>query len=145
VARDLSAIGGLTLPLRRALQDLSRRIGEVKEAFDAWVTEHTAGPWTDVTFQNSWVNYDSPGAGARNVQYREVGDVYELRGVMKNGTMTATAFTLPEGPPIANQSFVVDSNGAFGNVQVFANGEVRPQVGNNVYVYVDGIRFSVTA
>jgi hypothetical protein len=64
--------------------------------------EQIAGPvpWIAPTFTNSWVDY---GSGFQTVGYRKVGDVVQLRGLMKNGTLGASAFTLPVGyRPTAN-------------------------------------------
>lgn len=58
-----------------------------------FITYWTPGPWTAVTFQNSWVNSPS----SQNVQYRKRGDIIDLRGRMRTGTIGAAAFTLPVG------------------------------------------------
>lgn len=62
----------------------------------------TPTAWTDVTFQNGWVNY---GGVYAPVQKRKVGDIVYLRGVMKSGLTNNTAFTLPVGfrPPMKLQ------------------------------------------
>ena len=59
--------------------------------------------WTAVTFQNSWANY---GAGYQGVEYRKVGDMVQLRGVLNTaGTSATAAFTLPVGfRPLASLS-----------------------------------------
>lgn len=51
-------------------------------------------PWTAVTFQNSWANY---GSGYQTCQYRRVGDMLQLRGVMTGGVSGSVPFTLPAG------------------------------------------------
>ena len=57
-------------------------------------------PWTDVTFQNGWTNF---GGGYQTCQYRKVGDIVYLRGLMTHATGNSVAFTLPAGfrPPAA--------------------------------------------
>lgn len=50
--------------------------------------------WTAVTFQNSWADY---GGGFQTCQYRKLGDMVQLRGLMRLGTAGTTAFTLPAG------------------------------------------------
>lgn len=51
--------------------------------------------WIAPTFTNSWANYAT--GGADDVAYRRVGPKLVLRGMMKNGTLAASAFTLPAG------------------------------------------------
>lgn len=99
--------------------------------------------WTNVIFQNSWVNY---GSGEQNIQYRKIGDVVYLRGVMKSGGLSTVAFTLPTGfRPIASLAFAVSSAGAFGNLSVYSTGEVIPANGSTVSFHVTGVSFSITA
>lgn len=54
--------------------------------------------WTALTYTNSWVDYGAPNQVG---QYRKIGDIVYLRGVVKNGTLNTAAFTLPAGfrPP----------------------------------------------
>lgn len=106
------------------------------------------GAWTAVLggigFTNGWVNFDA----GHPAQYRKIGDEVELRGLIKTGTVGTGAFTLPAGfrPFQTDDTFPVASNGAYGQVTVFATGVV--QIGNpasNVYAYLSGIRFSTVA
>lgn len=95
-----------------------------------------------VGFENSWVNY---GAGEQDAQYRKVGDIVELRGVVKSGTVGVNAiFTLPSGyRPPASVAFAVASNDAFGRLLITSGGAVQLRVGSNVYADLFA-RFSVT-
>ena len=52
-------------------------------------------PWTDVTFQNSWVNYG--GSYAPTGFFKDSNGVVHLRGLTMNGTVNACIFTLPAG------------------------------------------------
>lgn len=105
------------------------------------VAQLNAKPWTAVTFSNGWVNF---GAGYQAVQYRKVGDMVQVRGVMKSGTLAATAFTLPAGhtPPAALE-VPVTANAAYGNAVIPAAGTVSVS-GSNTYVAMN-FQFSVTA
>lgn len=96
-----------------------------------------------IGFQNSWVNY---GGGEQAMQYRKVGDVVELRGTIKSGTVGfVPAFTLPAGyRPPAPIAVAVPANGAFGAVYIAATGDVDVFVGSNAAVNIV-TRFSVTA
>lgn len=114
------------------------RLGNTLMAWGSPVT-----PWITPTLTNSWVRFD---ANAPPPQYRGYvnGDV-QLRGVMKSGTINASAFTLPVGfrPVIANgYNGPVASNTAFGYVNVNSSGLVVPVVGSNVWYSFDGVIFS---
>lgn len=68
-----------------------------------WATGESGTGWTAVTFQNSWANY---GGAFQTAQYRRVGDIVELRGLVRNGTAGTSIFTLPAGfRPPATQIF----------------------------------------
>lgn len=74
--------------------------------------------WTGVTFQNGWANF---GGSEQNVQYRKNGDVVEMRGVMKNGSLGAPAFTLPAGfRPPSDLGFLQEAGGGTPGVAAFA-------------------------
>jgi hypothetical protein len=127
--------------------------------------------WTSVLggvgFLNSWVNYGSTYAGA---QFRLVGDVVQLRGLIKSGTVNANAFILPVGyrPPYEHIFAAVSAalpawvSGAAsagtahthssttpgavaGRLNVSPSGAVVPSVIGNGYVSLDNVQFSITA
>jgi hypothetical protein len=96
-------------------------------------------------FANAWVNHN---AVSKARFYKDALGIVHLGGLIKNGTIGLKAFTLPAGylPSYTDATphplgFAVDSNGAFGTVQVQSNGDVIPAVGNNAWVYLDGINF----
>lgn len=92
------------------------------------------------SFSNSWVNFDSPRPAA---YYRIGGRVY-LQGIIKDGTMNTTAFTLPSGyrpSQTGDLLLPVVSNGAFGLVVVETDGDIRPNVGSNVSFVLEGVSF----
>lgn len=93
--------------------------------------------WTAVTFQNGWSNF---GGGYQAAQYRKIGDVVQVRGLIKSGTVGSAAFTLPAGfRPVLDESRAVISNGVFGALYINAAGIVTPFVGSNVSFQVDAI------
>lgn len=97
--------------------------------------------WTAVTFTNSWVDF---GSGHQAVQYRKVGDMVQVRGLMKTGTINTVAFTLPSGfRPPATLLYACVSNDLFGELQVTSAGTVTPAAGSNVHFSVN-VQFSVT-
>lgn len=103
-------------------------------------TEATgATAFTTPTLQNSWVNL---GLGYANAGYAIHRGIVILRGTVKNGTLNSTLFTLPAGfRPSAGQLFAVNSNGAFGLVEVQADGDVVQVAGVTASLSLDGIRF----
>jgi hypothetical protein len=81
-----------------------------------------ATPWTGVTFQNGWVNF---GGAYQTAQYRKVGDVVQVRGVIKSGTVGSIAFTLPVGfRPPAKLQIGQESNQVHSYVEVDTAGQV---------------------
>lgn len=92
-------------------------------------------------FQSSWVNYGAPLPPARF--YKDAVGAVRLSGTIKNGTINATAFTLPPGFRPANRLlFAVSTNsGAVGRCDVFANGDVLPSAGTNADFSFDNVTF----
>lgn len=134
---------GLTRDARRTEILRARGFAALDTRTTALEAATTPTTWTDVTFSNSWVNY---GLGEQDVQYRKIDDMVQLRGVMKSGTVGATAFNLPVGfRPPTNVYVDVPSNNAHGQVRITALGNVLLTVGSNVSCHFDGIQFSVTA
>lgn len=103
------------------------------------------GAASQPAFENSWVNYDTSTFHGARFWKDPTGQVH-LEGVIKSGTIPATAFTLPVGyRPSNGHLFVVISNGAIGRVDVAPTGNVVVQAGNNTYVSLDGIHFKQEA
>lgn len=104
---------------------------------------HQIGGVGEPAFSGSWVN---SAGGSETAAYRKIGDIVYLRGSIKNGTLGATAFTLPVGfrPPIG-LLFATESNGAYGRVIVNPTGAVDPSVGSNTAFSLNNVSFSVTA
>lgn len=85
--------------------------------------------WTAPTFTNAWVNF---GGSTQIARYRKVGDVVEIEGLIKTGTIGLSAFTLPAGfRPTLTEQFPQVSNSLFGALNVLSDGTVVPLVGNN--------------
>lgn len=79
--------------------------------------------WRNVTFQNSWQNY---GGQFETCQYMKDAEGFvHLKGLVKSGSLSAPAFTLPVGyrPPAYIHAASL-SNGVVGGVRVEANGNV---------------------
>lgn len=87
--------------------------------------------WTAPTLVNSWANY---GGGNANAGYRRVGDWVVVRGVVKDGTVPATIFTLPIGyRPDSTHIFASTGAAAYGTLSVESNGVVACVGGSNAY------------
>jgi hypothetical protein len=85
----------------------------------------TTTAWTAVTFAGTWANY---GSGYQGMEYRKVGDMVQLRGVIAGGTSGTTVCTLPAGfrPPAQTQTGMRAGTGAnsAGLMDVNTNGVV---------------------
>ena len=131
--------------ISNALTDIINELGSDPSGAAASLTARLDGElqptaWTAVTFQNSWVNYGAPYG---NCMYRKVGDRVFLRGIMKNGTVGAAAFTLPVGfrPPAQVQH---QAAGTVQYVDIATDGVVTPSTGTNPSVVLDGCQFSIS-
>jgi len=70
----------------------------ISQALTDLVAQLNAVPWNNAALVNSWVAFS---AGNPALQYRKVGDMVQLRGLLKGGANGATITTLPTGyrPP----------------------------------------------
>jgi len=134
--------------------------------WNAWYQVSGPVAWIAPTFTNSWVNY---GSGFQSAGYRIVGDMVQLRGLIKSGTLGLAAFTLPAGyRPTANlllsgvisvhaaqatsaasagtahtHTFGVNDYG--GRVDIGTTGSVTINSnGANGFVSLDGMSFPIT-
>ena len=111
------------------------------EAQEAW---HVVGASGQPAFQNSWASYYS--SGNTIAFMKDTLGFVHLRGMVKSGTITATAFILPAGyRPAESYNFPAASNSAFGYGYILAAGNVVPQVGNNAWFTLDGVTFKAEA
>jgi hypothetical protein len=103
----------------------------------------TVGSTGASAFANSWVNFGAPYYNA--AYWIDPFNFVHLRGVIKNGTVGNSAFTLPPGyRPSASLEFWVLSNGTNGRVTIASSGTVTPVLpSNNASVVLDQIIFKV--
>lgn len=89
------------------------------------IASSLATDWIDVTFQNSWANY---GSNWETCQYRRHSNgIVEIKGLMRNGTLTSTAFTLPIGfRPADDIHAIAFSNLDVGGVRIYSDGRFIP-------------------
>jgi hypothetical protein len=98
---------------------------------------HSVGATGEPAFQNGWANFDT-----RVARFYKRGERVYLAGVVKSGTIGTAIFTLPVGyRPDLGSAFAIDSNGAFGVIDVLTNGNVQLTIGNNAYAFLDGLSF----
>lgn len=93
--------------------------------------------WVVPTLVNSWVNF---GAGHQTARYRRLGGVVYVEGLIKDGVIGSTAFTLDSGfRPAATLGFgaVDGTNTANGRMDVFGSGVVQPVTGNNAFYAIN--------
>ena len=96
--------------------------------------------WTSIDaglYSNSWVDFDN--AGYELPAYRKHSDgMVQLRGGIKSGTMSTVAVTLPTGyRPPNDLIFPTDSNNAFGNFYMQADGDIVPVTGSNTWIMLN--------
>lgn len=107
------------------LSKLWRTLGQVEE----WHEIGSGGG--EPGFGGTWVNFGISDASA--AFYKDPWGVVHIKGLIKSGTITTAAFTLPVGyrPPL-DSYFASYSNGAFGGFSISSSGVLIPQVGSNV-------------
>jgi hypothetical protein len=130
--------------------ELNANFAAVKTEMELLSGEAT--PWTNATLGTGWTNYG--GATYGPAQYRRLGNLVYLRGLITSGSATydmvaATVLTLPVGyRPLKAEIFAQDSGGAAHcRVDVRATGEVSVQYSglttHSGYLSLSGIVFSV--
>jgi hypothetical protein len=93
---------------------------------EAWREVGAAG---QPSFQGTWVNYGATFDTA--AFYKDVLGIVHLKGNIKDGTMGALAFVLPDGyKPARDLRFAVESNNAHGSLIIQSDGDVFPNAGS---------------
>jgi len=84
-------------------------------------------------YENSWVDYH---VAWKPVKYwKDCYGIVHIEGMMKNGTMLVSAFTLPDGyRPAGRIAFYSESANADGRVDVLTDGTVVPYGGTNGWI-----------
>lgn len=109
-------------------------------ASEAW---HEIGQAGQPAFQNGWTNY-SPSGNSAGYYKDRLGYVH-LKGMVKDGTMSQTAFTLPVGyRPAKGMLLPTASAHVYGEILLYADGRVDPETGWNLLMSLDGIVFPGT-
>jgi hypothetical protein len=120
-------------------------LGQMQHTIAKVINANTAQPtWIAPTLTNSWVWY---GSVSYEPKYsKDEQGLVRLRGMIKSGVITSSAFNLPSGyRPAQSVRFAVVSNAAFGEIQVNPNGDVIPSVGSNLSISLEGVSFFAEA
>ena len=98
--------------------------------------------WAGLSFGSGWASF---GIGFNNGEYKKVGDIVFLRGlVARTSGVGTTIATLPSGyRPSAQCVFITNATDAFGRVDVQTDGVILLNNGTPTYVQLDGLSFSV--
>jgi hypothetical protein len=121
-----------------------------------WQTTPASIAWIGIMdtlgYANSWNDKvdsgDTPqqgGSGQQIGQYRLVGDIVQVRGVIYQAAAATplfpplTIFTLPLGyqPQVHQPSFVQDSDGSYAVLDVFADGAVQLTSGSGGFYFLN--------
>ena len=102
--------------------------------------------WQLPVFANGWVNYSN--AYSHAGYFKDSVGVVHLRGLIKNGTLTEMAFTLPVGYRPAKRGVfsVITDSGSFsdvavGRMDIKGAGQVIPVAGSNSWISLEGVTF----
>jgi hypothetical protein len=127
--------------LAAVLTDLRARVQTVELLAHRHRFDLDPTAWAAPVLLNGWVNI---GGAFQVAQYRRVGDMVELRGVIAAGVIGLACFQLPVGfRPPANVNFACESAAAHGAFAVTALGNVVTTAGNNAAFSLQA-SFSVT-
>jgi hypothetical protein len=102
----------------------------------------TQSAWVAMTggYTNSWVDFG--GGYMAGAYMKDTLGFVHLRGLIKSGTMSTSAFTLPAGfRPSATVLMPSSSNNLYAQLEVASSGTITPTVGVNNYISLNGITF----
>jgi hypothetical protein len=117
-------------------------LGERLTAVELTKANRNQGQWISPTLLNGWVNFG--GSEAIIGFYKDELGMVRLKGTIKSGTATAgtTLFYLPVGyRPLEKIPFAVDSNGAYGRIDILSSGAVQIQAGVSGALTLNNITF----
>jgi len=106
-----------------------------------YASAYPAG-WVSLPYGTGWADY---GTGYSQGRYRIIGDMVELRGLVKRTSGTGTTIaTLPVGyRPTRQTLFSVITNTGTGRVDALATGIIKLNSGGSGWVSLDGLAFSI--
>ncbi len=87
-------------------------------------------------FQNGWTNFGLGNAGAS--YYKDILGRVHVQGLIALGVLNTPAFTLPVGyRPASILTYPSAAAGAFGYMQILADGRLFPVNGSNVWFSIN--------
>jgi hypothetical protein len=99
---------------------------------EAW---HEVGTSGEPAFENSWVN--AGGNDTSAAFYKDPWGMVHIKGLVKNGTVNTTIFTLPIGHrPNKDTNLASIANNAFCRLRISSDGTVSQIVGSNVWLSI---------
>lgn len=125
--------------LREHADRVQANFNKIQQSWPAADYAHVVGSAGEPAFIGTWV---ASGGLRSSPGFTRIGDRVFLNGSIKNGVLGTGAFTLPSGwRPDGYKSFAVSSNGAYGQVDINAAGDVVPIVGSTLLVELSAINF----
>ena len=108
-----------------------------------WLPVFQQTPWIAATFLSSWSNV---GGANLPAEYRKVGDVVEVHGLVKGTGGLGPVIQLPVGlrPARGQLFFPCDASGGYGSFYVKPDGVITAYVGNVTATFGINCMFSVT-
>ena len=105
---------------------------------EAW---HEVGTPGNPAFQHGWENYSPLSFSTAGFHKDRLGYVH-LKGVMDDGVMSQTAWTLPPGyRPAKGLVLTTAASHEFGELLIYPDGRIEPLIGTNGFFSLDGIVF----
>jgi len=143
--RHIDSTVSTGLALQRLINDVRTGVGIQNKAIKARhlnsETWHEVGASGEPSFENGWVNYSSSYNTA--AFYKDVEGFVHLKGLVKNGTVNTTIFTLPTGYRPGRQWLMITETNSNTDcrLDVKTNGNIGTQGGSSAWVSLDGIIF----
>lgn len=130
------------------LREVERRLEELSRVEDRW---HILGASGEPAFATGYRAYQTgtgtPGVTFALPQFRRINGVVYLRGIIEKSSAVVAGeamFTLPVGYRPAKQAILVTiSNSALSRVDVLSTGAVTIQIGNAIWISLDGCSFAL--
>jgi hypothetical protein len=104
--------------------------------------EASVGGWTNVTYQNGWVDNNTASQGP--TRYRKDSDgLVHISGLARSGTIGATMFNLPAGfRPGKTIIRATQSANVQARLDIWGNGDVKANTGSASWYSIDGVSFT---
>ena len=104
----------------------------------------STGAWTGLSYGSGWTSY---GSGYQAGQYKKVGDLVFLRGLVgRTSGVGVTIATLPSGyRPPAQCLYIMNTNTGAGRLDIQTDGQIVATSGGTDWVQLEGFIFSTVS